>query len=59
MPGLALERLRLLPRVPLAHLATPLDRLDRFSEAIGTEVWCKRDDVGDTGRQATRSASGS
>lgn len=42
----ALDRLRTLPRVTLAPLPTPLQRLDRFSEAIGAEVWCKRDDIG-------------
>ncbi len=35
-----------LPRVALAPLPTPLHRLDRFSEAVGVEVWCKRDDIG-------------
>ena len=38
-----------LPRVPLAALPTPLQRLDRFGEAIGAEVWIKRDDVGSIG----------
>lgn len=45
----ALDRLRTLPRVTLAPLPTPLQRLDRFSEAIGAEVWCKRDDIGSPG----------
>jgi D-cysteine desulfhydrase family pyridoxal phosphate-dependent enzyme len=35
-----------LPRLRLAHLPTPLTRLDRFSEAVGAEVWLKRDDIG-------------
>ena len=33
------------PRVSLAHLPTPLERLDRLSEALGgPEIWIKRDD---------------
>lgn len=42
----AIDRLRALPRVALVPLPTPLHRLDRFSDAIGVEVWMKRDDVG-------------
>jgi D-cysteine desulfhydrase family pyridoxal phosphate-dependent enzyme len=38
-----------LPRVALADLPTPLERLDRFGDAIGAEVWIKRDDVGSFG----------
>jgi len=38
----AVERI---PRVSLAHLPTPLERLDRFSAAIGgPRIWIKRDD---------------
>jgi D-cysteine desulfhydrase family pyridoxal phosphate-dependent enzyme len=34
-----------LPRVPLAHLPTPLERLPRLSAALGdVELWIKRDD---------------
>lgn len=33
------------PRVHLAHTPTPLDRLDRLSAALGTEVHLKRDDL--------------
>lgn len=33
------------PRIFLAHLPTPLERLDRLSEALGgPEIWIKRDD---------------
>lgn len=32
------------PRVRLAHLPTPLERLPRLSEALGIELWIKRDD---------------
>jgi len=33
------------PRVPLAHLPTPLEPLPRFSEHLGgPEIWVKRDD---------------
>ena len=38
-----------LPRLRLADLPTPLERLDRFGEAIGREVWMKRDDAGSIG----------
>jgi D-cysteine desulfhydrase family pyridoxal phosphate-dependent enzyme len=35
-----------LPRVPLAHLPTPLDFCPRFSEALGgPRIWIKRDDL--------------
>ncbi len=34
-----------LPRVPIAHLPTPLERLSRLSAALGSpELWVKRDD---------------
>src|SRR5690606_11481421 len=33
------------PRIFLAHLPTPLERLDRLSKALGgSEIWIKRDD---------------
>jgi len=33
------------PRVHLAHLPTPLERMDRLSEVLGgPEIWIKRDD---------------
>lgn len=32
------------PRVRLAHLPTPLERLPRLSEALGLDLWIKRDD---------------
>jgi L-cysteate sulfo-lyase len=32
------------PRVRLAHLPTPLEPLPRLSEALGVELWVKRDD---------------
>lgn len=32
------------PRVRLAHLPTPLEPLPRLSEALGIEIWIKRDD---------------
>lgn len=38
-----------LPRVRLTELPTPLHRLDRFGDAIGAEVWIKRDDAGPVG----------
>ena len=33
------------PRIFLAHLPTPLERMDRLTEALGgPEIWIKRDD---------------
>ena len=32
------------PRVRLAHLPTPLEPLPRLSDALGVELWIKRDD---------------
>src|SRR5919201_1868015 len=35
-----------LPRIPLAHLPTPLERMSRLSAALGdVELWIKRDDA--------------
>jgi 1-aminocyclopropane-1-carboxylate deaminase/D-cysteine desulfhydrase-like pyridoxal-dependent ACC family enzyme len=42
----ALLRLGALPRARLVPLPSPLVRLERFSEALATEVWMKRDDIG-------------
>ena len=41
------------PRIFLAHLPTPLERLDRLSRDLGgPEIWIKRDDcTGLSGRQ--------
>jgi len=33
------------PRVPLANLPTPLQRLHRISAELGAEIWVKRDDL--------------
>lgn len=41
----ALAALGGLPRTPLATLPTPLLRAPRLSEAVGVEVWIKRDDL--------------
>jgi 1-aminocyclopropane-1-carboxylate deaminase/D-cysteine desulfhydrase-like pyridoxal-dependent ACC family enzyme len=39
------ERVNRLPRFPLGHLPTPLERLDRFSKSLGgPSIWIKRDD---------------
>jgi 1-aminocyclopropane-1-carboxylate deaminase/D-cysteine desulfhydrase-like pyridoxal-dependent ACC family enzyme len=38
-----------LPRIALTTLPTPLTPLPRFSEAIGAQVWMKRDDTGSLG----------
>ena len=32
------------PRLNLAHLPTPLERLDNLSKMLGVELWIKRDD---------------
>lgn len=45
----ALEMLEELPRLDLRGFVSPVQRLERFSEAIGVEVWCKRDDIGSVG----------
>ena len=42
-------RLTELPRARLAHLPTPLQRAPRLSEALGIDLWIKRDDVGSLG----------
>ena len=31
-------------RVFLAHLATPLEPMERLSKELGVEIWIKRDD---------------
>src|SRR5690554_5876086 len=33
------------PRVRLAHLPTPLEPAPRLSEALGVDLWVKRDDA--------------
>ena len=40
-----MKRLLSLPRVPLVTAPTPLQPAARLSEALGTEVWLKRDDL--------------
>lgn len=35
------------PRQPLAQLPTPMHRLDRLSDEVGTNIWLKRDDMTD------------
>src|SRR3954449_6362531 len=37
------------PRAALTPLPTPLERAARLSDALGVEVWLKRDDVGSLG----------
>ena len=32
------------PRVFLAHLATPLEPMERLLKELGVEIWIKRDD---------------
>ena len=45
------------PRIRLAHLPTPLEPLPRLSEALGVEIWIKRDDCTGLAGGATRRAS--
>lgn len=45
----ALEMLEALPRVNLRGFISPVQLLERFSEEVGVEVWCKRDDIGGVG----------
>ena len=33
------------PRITLAHLPTPLERLPRLSAELGVDLWVKRDDA--------------
>lgn len=41
------ERLQELPHAGLGQFPTPLQKLRRFSEAVGAEIWAKRDDLQD------------
>lgn len=45
----ALETLEKLPRLDLRGFISPVQLLERFSQEIGVEVWCKRDDIGAVG----------
>ncbi|MEM9133458.1 MAG: pyridoxal-phosphate dependent enzyme [Actinomycetota bacterium] len=45
MDSAARDRLLALPTAGLGHWPTPFHRADRFGEAVGAEVWIKRDDV--------------
>ena len=46
------------PRRFLAHLPTPLEKLDRLSAELGgPEIWIKRDDCTGLSTGATRPAS--
>lgn len=38
-----------IPRTDLRGFVSPVQLLKRFSDAIGVEVWCKRDDIGSVG----------
>ena len=43
--NLSFDKLRTLPRVPIAHLPTPLEEMPRLSEALGgPRLFVKRDD---------------
>lgn len=45
----ALKILQEIPRLDLRGFVSPIQFLERFSDAIGVEVWCKRDDIGSVG----------
>lgn len=45
----ALEMLQEVPRLDLRGFTSPVQLLERFSEELGVEVWCKRDDIGAVG----------
>src|SRR4051812_42213992 len=45
----ALAALATRPRVRLAPLPTPLQRARRLGDALGVELWIKRDDIGSLG----------
>lgn len=44
-----LQRLAAVPRLSLRGFTSPVQLLERFSEHVGAEVWCKRDDIGSVG----------
>lgn len=44
-----LDRLAALPKLSLRGFTSPVQLLERFSEAVGAEIWCKRDDIGSIG----------
>lgn len=44
-----LERLAAVPKLDLRGFTSPVQPLQRFSEQVGAEVWCKRDDIGSIG----------
>lgn len=44
-----LQRLAAVPRLDLRGFTSPVQLLERFSEQVGAEVWCKRDDIGSIG----------
>lgn len=44
-----LEKLAEIPRLDLRGFVSPVQFLSRFSEEVGVEIWCKRDDIGTVG----------
>lgn len=44
-----LERLTAVPRLDLRGFTSPVQPLERLSEQVGAEIWCKRDDIGSVG----------
>lgn len=44
-----LNALQNVKRLDLRGFTPPVQLLERFSDAIGVEVWCKRDDIGSVG----------
>lgn len=44
-----LERLTAVPRLDLRGFTSPVQPLERLSEQVGAEIWCKHDDIGSVG----------
>ena len=40
-----MKSLQEFPRIPLAVLPTPIQKLENISRLLGTNVWIKRDDL--------------
>lgn len=45
----ALTTLSDVPRIDLRGFTSPVHHLERLSAELGTEIWCKRDDIGSVG----------
>ena len=52
-----MKSLQSFPRIPLAVLPTPIQKLENISRLLNTNVYIKRDDLTGIGLAATRFAS--